>query len=857
MKNLFTLTIITLFSLSVFSQKPDNVQGDNEGIKISWYFTVKPVSETEADLVMKAVLADHWHVFSTTHDPMKADFTGTPTKFNFKPNSSYKLIGSVREPKPKVVNSTIGTEIYHDKHTVSFKQRIKILDKKKFNIDMTFDYQVCYESCLMPQTDLPFSWSIDPSNLAKSGAAIENENKNENPNEKEDEAKTDERELAPGECPEPEEDTSHVTWAFKSYYLEEGLYEMVLTARLDSGWHLIYGDSKGFLQDLNFRFAKDDALYELQGDVQKEKFLSGKDSVLNRSVDYYTGTIEFRQKIKLKTDSIPIVGGTIQYATISEKYISVPMSADIMVDLTKARKSEEATKIPSSLWAIFVMGFLGGLAALLTPCVFPMIPMTVSFFTKQSKTKAQGIRNAIIYAVSIIVIYVALGLGVTLIFGAGALNALSTNVWFNLAFFLLLVVFGASFLGAFEISLPTSWINKADKNADKGGLIGIFFMAFTLGLVSFSCTGPIIGTLLVESVDNGIMGPFWGMFGFSLALALPFGLFSAFPGWLNSMPQSGGWLNSVKVVLGLLEIALAFKFLSNADLVVQAEMLTREIYLAFWIVIFALMGFYLLGKIKLPHDSDISNISVPRFSFAIIVFAFVVYMIPGMWGAPLSMLSGVLPPQTEQYSEYPYGIGGQAPSYEMPEGTHPGPNGMPVFHEYDEALAYARKEKKPLLLDFTGWACANCRRMEDNVWKKPEITKIMVEDYVVVSLYVDEDQSLESPITTEDGKVLKTVGDKWMYMEEKRYGQTSQPLYVVVDHEEEMIGPTMTYDTEADLTGRYKKWLEDNLKEYNERINEYTVTTKSYRLVKSCYTQEVPNYQEIEKMIFGEDEEMQ
>ncbi len=851
MKSLLSLLFIILFSTVSIGQKADYTQGDNEGTKISWYFLVKPISDTEADLIMKAVLADHWHVFSLTHDPLKADFTGTPTKFSFTPNASYKLVGSPREPKPKVVSSSIGTEVFHEKHVVQFKQRIKILDKKKFSIDMKFDFQVCYESCLRPMTDVDFTWSIDPANLAKSGVD------NNKVDEKNDEEAVENNvvELAPGECPDPEEDTSHVTWAYKSYWLSEGMYEMVLTAKLDSGWFLIHKDSKGFLEALNFNFAKNDSLYELVEEMKWAKFTTGDDSVLNRSIDYFASEVEFRQKIKLKTDSIPIVGGTINFSSISEKYISVPKEADIYIDLKKARKSEEAAKIPSSLWIIFVTGFLGGLAALLTPCVFPMIPMTVSFFTKQSKNKAQGIRNAIIYGISIIVIYVALGLGVTAIFGAGALNALSTNVWFNLAFFVLLVVFGASFLGAFEIRLPSSWINRADKNADKGGLIGIFFMAFTLSLVSFSCTGPIIGTLLVESVDNGIMGPFWGMFGFSLALALPFALFSAFPGWLNSMPQSGGWLNSVKVVLGLLEIALAFKFLSNADLVVQAEMLTREIYLSFWIVIFAMIGFYLLGKIKMPHDSDLPHVSVPRLSFAIVVFAFVMYMIPGMWGAPLSMLSGILPPQTEQYSEYPYGIGGQPPQYDMPEGTHPGPNGMPVFHDYDEALAYSRQEKKPLLLDFTGWACANCRRMEDNVWKKPEITKIMVEEYIVVSLYVDEDQALPAPETAEDGTVLNTVGEKWMHMEETRYGQTSQPLYIVVDHEEEMIGPTMTYDTDADLDDRYKKWLEDNLKEYKERINEFKVQSKSYKLVKSCYTQEVPNYEGIEKLIFGEEEE--
>ena len=417
-----------------------------------------------------------------------------------------------------------------------------------------------------------------------------------------------------------------------------------------------------------------------------------------------------------------------------------------------------------------------------------MIPMTVSFFTKQSKTKAAGIRNAIIYGISIIVIFVTLGTIVTAIFGSDALNALSTNVWFNLIFFALLIIFAISFMGAFEITLPNSWVNKVDRAGDKGGLIGIFFMALALALVSFSCTGPIVGTLLVTSASVGGIAPFIGMFGFSFALALPFTLFAAFPGWMNQLPKSGGWLNTVKVVLGFLELALAFKFLSNADLVIQGHYLERELFLAIWIGVFLVLALYLFGLFQLPHDSKIEKLSVGRTLLGTFTLVFVIYLIPGLWGAPLKIISGFPPPMS--YSESPLGVGGgsvSATSHIEGEDTHPGPQNLPVFHDYDKGVAYAKKVGKPVFLDFTGHACVNCRKMEEQVWGEPGVIEILRDKVVVISLYVDEKTELpkeeQKMITDIRGKKvkLKTVGQKWSDFQAKKYKANTQPYYRMLD----------------------------------------------------------------------------
>ena len=482
----------------------------------------------------------------------------------------------------------------------------------------------------------------------------------------------------------------------------------------------------------------------------------------------------------------------------------------------------KATKQKDSLWIVFFKGFGGGLIALLTPCVFPMIPMTVTFFTKRSKTRVKGILNALLYGVSIIVIYVSLGLVITALLGPTGLNDLSTNVWMNLIFFGIFIFFAVSFLGAFEIRMPNSWVNKADGNADKGGLIGIFFMAFTLSLVSFSCTGPIIGTLLVESAaDGALLAPAIGMGGFAVALALPFTLFAIFPGWLNSLPQSGGWLNSVKVVLGLLELALALKFLSGVDLAYHWGILTREVFVAIWVVLFFIIGFYLLGKLKFSHDSNVERLSVTRFMFALVALIFAVYLLPGMWGAPLRLIDGVAPPLTHSEDNFRFVKGNSGSEvanesanfkkfrpymHEVADGS------LLTFHDLEKAKAYAKLEGKPLLLDFTGHNCPNCRRTESTVWLNEAVHPILKDEVILVSLYVDDRAKLpksEWKYSKAIQGMIKTVGNKWSDYQVTHYGQLSQPLYVMIDAEGNDLTEPIGYEPNVEV---YKRFLKGGLK---------------------------------------------
>jgi thiol:disulfide interchange protein DsbD len=432
--------------------------------------------------------------------------------------------------------------------------------------------------------------------------------------------------------------------------------------------------------------------------------------------------------------------------------------------------------------------------------------------------------NAIIYGFSIIIIYVGLGVGVSSIFGADVLNNMATNIYVNMGFLMLLIMFVASFLGAFDIQLPASWTNKSVEAEGKGGIIGIFFMAFTLALVSFSCTGPIVGTLLVEAATGGYLGPIIGMLGFSLAIALPFALFAAFPGWLNSLPQSGGWLNSVKVTLGFLEIALAFKFLSNADLVLQAHFLERELFIAIWIVIFGLLTMYLLGFIKFAHDSDLKYISVSRLSVAVLTGTLTIYMIPGLWGAPLKIINAFPPPM--HYSESPQGIGMSSISkisdveISKDKKLHLGPQGIMVFHDYDKGIKYAKEVGKPAMLDFTGWACVNCRKMEEQVWSDSNVKQILSNDVVLISLYVDEridlplDQQYETKLAGKTKKV-KTTGDKWMVLQANSFGTNSQPYYVILDNNENQINEAANYQDYGSVA-KFEDWLNRGLAEYKK-----------------------------------------
>jgi thiol:disulfide interchange protein DsbD len=496
---------------------------------------------------------------------------------------------------------------------------------------------------------------------------------------------------------------------------------------------------------------------------------------------------------------------------ISEKPEMRISAADTSIGNTSETDNRKA-------WAIFFAGFIGGLLALLTPCVFPMLPLTVSFFTKRSKTKSAGIRNALIYAGSIILIYVTLGLTITLLLGPDALNALASNSIVNLAFFLIFVVFAVSFFGAFEITLPSKWLNASDRASDKGGLIGIFFMAFTLSLVSFSCTGPIIGSLLVQAAVNGnVAGPAIGMLGFALALAIPFTLFAAFPGWLNSLPKSGGWLNSVKVVLGFIELALALKFLSSVDLAYHWGFLTREVFIALWIVIFSLLGLYLLGKLRLPHDSDQRHTSIPGLLSGIIVLAFVVYLIPGMWGAPLKMISGFPPPAfyTEGWSsQNTVNPTGPQASPAISDNEFNCPHNLNCFHDYEKGMAYAKEVNKPVILDFTGWSCVNCRKMEDNVWSDQKVLSLVNNDYVLISLYVDDKTPLPESgqyISEVTGNKIKTIGNKWSDFQTTRYKTNSQPYYVLLDHEGNTLAPAKGYDSSIE---KYVEFLTTGIKEF-------------------------------------------
>lgn len=630
-----------------------------------------------------------------------------------------------------------------------------------------------------------------------------------------------------------------VKWSTSVEKISDTEFKLISKAIIESGWHLYSQDvpEDGPIPT-TFTYDDENGAFKIVGNTSEEEGHTIDDPVFGMPIKFFEKSAVFEQIVETSGDKSK-VNGFVEYMVCDDTKCLPPTEVDLVFDIagigppsaTTSNDGEitakaDEKKAPSSsenrgILAVFFIAFLSGFAALLTPCVFPMIPMTVSFFTKKSKNKAKGVKNAIIYGLCIIVIYVLLGTAVTGIFGANALNAMATNVWFNIIFFLLLVVFAASFLGAFELVLPYKWVNKVDRQADKGGLIGIFFMALALALVSFSCTGPIVGTLLVEAASKGGLAPIVGMFGFSLAIALPFGLFAAFPGWLNSLPKSGGWLNTVKVVLGFLELALALKFLSQADLVLQAHLLEREVFIALWITIFGALAFYLFGKIQLPNDSPMTHLSVGRLSFGIVVMAFTIYMIPGLWGAPLNLISAFPPPQ--EYSESSYGVGfskigggGTADHGDLPEGAHLlAPHDILAFNDYDKGLAYAREVDKPVMIDFTGWACVNCRKMEQNVWPKPKVLEILKNNVVLISLYVDDKRKLEADEVVDSklrpGKKLKYIGQKWSELQTIKYKANSQPFYVLMDHNEDNLIDPAAYTPDAE---EYYNWLEEGIGNY-------------------------------------------
>lgn len=636
--------------------------------------------------------------------------------------------------------------------------------------------------------------------------------------------------------------------------------QIVFTGKIDAGWHVYSTDlPSGGPISATFNAEKMEGA-ELVGKLTPQgKEIEDFDKVFEMKLRYFEHTATFIQKLKI-TGATYMIEGYMEYGACNDENCLPPTEVPFSFSgkgatkapatVAKTEKTEktetpEATAIATATetaaidsaatvalagdnasveqyWApviqelnaygettsqqdrswiyIFFAGLIGGLLALFTPCVWPIIPMTVSFFLKRSKDKKKGIRDAWTYGASIVVIYVLLGLAITLIFGASALNALSTNAVFNIFFCLMLIVFAASFFGAFELTLPAKWTSAVDSKAEQtSGLLSIFLMAFTLSLVSFSCTGPIIGFLLVEvSTTGSVVAPAIGMLGFAIALALPFTLFAMFPSWLKSMPKSGGWMNVIKVVLGFLELAFALKFLSVADLAYGWGILDRETFLALWIVIFTLLGFYLLGKIKFPHDDDDNTVSVSRFFMALISLAFAVYMVPGLWGAPLKAVSAFAPPMnTQDFNLYNNEVHAK-------------------FDDYDAGMEYAKRNGKPVMLDFTGYGCVNCRKMEAAVWTDPKVSKLMTEDYVLITLFVDNKTPLPEHIKVmENGKerTLRTVGDKWSYLQRSKFGANAQPFYVLLDNEGKPLNKSYSYDENVD---KYVDFLQTGLQNYKK-----------------------------------------
>lgn len=689
MKKLFSILLLVFVTLAVQAQIHQPVK---------WKIKLEDSKTAEKEIVFTATIEKGWHLY----DMNLPEGGPVSTSFTFETLQGAELIGQpVSNIKPTVVyDEQFAMDLRWFPGAVTFTQKVKILDPKKFKIEGEVEFMVCNdETCLPPDRK---SFAFDSKNTKLT---------------------------LPTEAPVVEKEDVTKEQPDTNLVVEEG------------------------------------------------KTLTTPDPVA-------------------KEEKVIVNPEKITNALTNDAALWTPV-----IDELKAFGDTTVTATDTSWLFIFFAGFLGGLIALLTPCVWPMIPMTVSFFLKRTKDRKKAIRDALTYGLSIIVIYLVMGLLITGIFGASALNDLSTNAIFNIIFFLLLVVFAISFFGAFEMVLPASWTTKLDSKADSTtGILSIFFMSFTLVLVSFSCTGPIIGTLLVQAASMGTaVGPAIGMFGFALALSIPFSLFAIFPNMLQSMPKSGGWLNSVKVVLGFLELALALKFLSVADLAYGWRLLDREVFIVLWIVIFVLLGFYLLGKIKFSHDSDVKYVSVPRLFMAIISFAFAVYMVPGLWGAPLKSISAFAPPlYTQDFSLYD-------------DEVHA------AYDDYESGMAKAKLLNKPVMIDFSGFGCVNCRKMEASVWTDPKVKQILENDYVLITLMVDDKTKLPHPIEIEEhGKVrkLKTIGDKWSYLQRSKFGANAQPFYILLNDEGKPLGPSYAFNEDV---SKYIQFLENGLKTFKEQ----------------------------------------
>jgi len=779
MKNIF-LVLSLLFAFSINVKAQDEMPSSVDEV-IHWNFKVEYGECDDARIIITVKQDNGWHIYA---QKQPKGCVSMATDLKFIKSDAYELIGSAKEYGTKLHEGQFPERIFEGKKAI-FKQKIKIKSKKDFKIKLEYGFMACLEACFAPE--------FRDEMISVKGVDCD-------PNT---ETSTEDKTEGDSEVA-IESVKSQIGFQAFAVKNSDTDFELRIKPSIAQGWLLNMDDSKNPLQiAFNGNFTTNGNLI-----IAKSKDGVYVDSVFSQKI-----TIDAKDSLQVITGSLLFSGTDTNGKTFTSKQL------DFEIPLENAQiQSVSSETESSSYWGIFWLAFGGGLFALLTPCVFPMIPMTVSFFTKGSENKKKGLFKGVMYGFFILLIYVLLSVPFHLMdsLNPNILSNIATNGPLNIFFFIMLFVFGLSFLGAFEIVLPAKWTNKADTKSDIGGLLGVFFMALTLALVSFSCTGPILGSLLASASGGGAWNLTWGMAGFGLALGLPFALFAIFPSWLNGLPSSGGWLNNVKVVLGFLELAFAFKFLSNADLSIQAHLLEREVFIAIWIGIFGAMALYLFGVFQTKHDSPINGgLGTFRVVLATLVLGFTVYMLPGLSGAPLKLISAFPPPVS--YSEIPYGIHGHAPEKEgMPDGAKM-EHGLMVFHNFDKAEVYAQEVGKPLMLDFTGHNCVNCRKMETNVWSDEKVHELMNNDFVVVSLAVDERIDMPTKeISPYSGRELITWGDKWSDMQAVLYEKQTQPQYIALDKNGDMMNGDATYRSHGEGE-KFAKWLTDAKTEFVKR----------------------------------------
>ncbi|UKN01223.1 thioredoxin family protein [Paracrocinitomix mangrovi] len=797
-KNLFLFLAIALIPQFVKAQDdmPDSIDE-----VITWHFSVTYEGD-EAILNMTVDQKDHWHIYSQVQPDGAVAF---PTSFDFEKSDKFELVGSTKEYGAEEHESDGYPEKYFPGEKAKFKQRIKIKSKEDFTIKMEYSFMACKTACFAPQWR-DHEFKIKGASGNNSGTT-EEETGDTGENDTEEGADVEE---------EGNEALLKSPIGFQAFatYSNKTDYEIVVTPIINGVEYFLMGDKSSNPLNIDIK-----GEFEKVGDISTPEFKDSSIFGLSKVLVNVFDRGSFTQKIKIDPkDSAQIVNVSINFAAIDTNgNIFQSLPTELEIPLAEAFYSENSDGVTGrSYWGIFFLAFGGGLLALLTPCVFPMIPMTVSFFTKGSEDRKKGLFRGIMYGTFIFLIYVLLSLPFHLIdkLDPSILNGIGTHGPLNLFFFAMLTLFAISFLGAFEITMPSKLTNSADKKSNLGGIIGIFFMALTLALVSFSCTGPILGGLLASasSASGGAWNLTVGMAGFGVALGLPFALFAIFPGWLNSLPKSGGWLNNVKVVLGLLELALAFKFLSVADIYWDAHLLERELFIAIWVGIFLVMGLYLFGIFRTKHDTPTEGIGTFRAVTGIVAIIFSLYLLPGMWGAPVKYFSALLPP--EHYSEIPYGIHGSAPP--LPDGASYEHN-LVVFHDFEDAEKYSEETGKPIMIDFTGENCVNCRKMENNVWSDEKVHELMDKDFVIASLYVDDREPLPVAETSPfSGRKLETYGDKWADFQSQVFKKNSQPQYVILDQNGGMINSDASYRTHGS-PDKFKIWLKSGRDQFELR----------------------------------------